>query len=312
LAAYKKILVEKQLADDVIQERIAHRRRKNIRLYRNKRLFRPSEDTTVPIIWDADSKEAEFVLRPKRGAPEDAPIERMTVAQYFAEKQRLPLRFKHMPAIFLQDGKEKGHFPIEFLLQAFGKVKGVDNNVHVLQFNDEFASTDRLQHLQMIKREADMVMRDSSQHISTLLEQFHLTASNEPLTLTATVLKQPVIHFKANVSTTPRDGSWDLRGVKFAAPATMTSFAILDFANGDLKPFEFLFGVMQRHGIEMPRNLDLQKAISSLTVRVENTDPACVRIYGALFVYNTLELCYSCSNTHNPSSKSHRSSSSSW
>jgi hypothetical protein len=199
----------------------------------------------------------------------------MTVAQYFAEKQKLPLRFKHMPAIFRQDGKEKGHFPIEFLVQAFGKVKGVDNNADVLKFNDEFASTDRLEHVQLVKRQADMVMHHSGQDLSTLLEQFHLTASNEPLTLTGTVLKQPEICFKCN-STSPRDGSWNLSGVKFAAPATMTSFAILDFAHGDLRPFEVLFDVMQKHGIKMPRNVDLKKAISSLTVRVESTSPESV------------------------------------
>lgn len=287
---YKKRLYEQKLSEEAVKEKVMRWRRHNIRLYKNKRLLRQgrsnqdSVDENVPIIWDAASKEAEFELRPKRGAPEGAPVEKITVAQYFEEKQKLPLDFKHMPAIFLQDGKEKGHFPIEFLFQAFSKVKGVDNNQHVLRFNDEFASTDRLEHVQLIKQQADMVMSSSGQHISTLLEQFHLHASNEPYTLSATVLKQPVISFQ-NSSVTPVDGSWDLRSVKFAAPATMTSFAILDFANGDLQPFNFLFDVMQKHGIEMPRNTDLKKAIDSLTVRVENPDPGSVSRWSTLCLH---------------------------
>lgn len=301
LAAYKNKLYEKKLPDDVIEQRILHRRKKNTRVYKNKRLSRWSnqdstDSTNPPIIWDAASKdEHEFELPPKEDSRQDAPVVKTTVARYFAEKHELPLDFKHMPAIFLRDGNQTGHFPIEFHFQAFGKVKGVDNNAHVLKWHDEIASTTRLEYVQMVNRHADMVMHNSGQDIATLLEQFHLTASNEPLTLTATVIKQPEVCFKAG-SQHPRDGSWDLRNAAFVAPATMTSFAILDFTSCNLGAFELLFRVMQRHGIKMPRNTDLKNAISSLAVRVESRETGCVSIW-CIFCFDSFTMH---SYTHHP------------
>lgn len=295
---YRKKLVEKELPDEEIMKRITRRRQRNTKLYRNKRLLKRAETNRDPakqkdpIIWTACGPESMFDMTP-RGAPEGTPPERWTVEQYMRQRHNVQLRFPHMPMIFLKDGRDEGFYPLEFIFQAFGKLKGTDNNAHVLRFNDEFASTKRLDHLEMIKRHAEQVQRDSGQELSTLLRQFNLEASPEPLTLTATVLQQPVIHFHSRHAF-PRDGSWDLRNIRFPKPATMTSFAILDFAGGqNLSAFEFLFKIMEGHGMDMPRNVNISEAINSLTVRAESIEPARV---SKLCTFPDFEKSISCSN----------------
>jgi hypothetical protein len=143
---YRKKLVEKSLSDEDIEKMIAFRRRGNTKLYRNNRLLKRAETNREPAqqkdpnIWTACGPESLFDIRP-RGAAEDAPAERWTVEQYMRERHGVQLRFPHMPMIFLKDGREEGYYPVEFIFQAFSKLKGTGKNARVLKFNDEFAST---------------------------------------------------------------------------------------------------------------------------------------------------------------------------
>ena len=272
--------MEEEKSPAEIEDKLKKSRRRNTKQYRNK-TFKP-KDT---LKWAADDPRDEFPVTP-RGAPEDDPPVMMTVARYFQDIIRLPVRYPKMPLVQVKDGKEDGWYPIEFLFQAFGKTRDADFNQHVLKFNDNFASTKRMQHLEHVKMLAEEVKRESGQDLSMLLQQMKLTVSNKPMELTASVLEQPVIVFEGGNKKIPTDGSWNLAGARFPNPAFMTSFAILDFTDQNLDAFETLFRVMKdSHGIELPRNIDENQAIRDLRVHVRDSKPEVVSLLNAVAVF---------------------------
>lgn len=235
------------------------------------------EGGPASIIWDADDPSIHsFELLANKEDLESGTM--MTIATYYKERYNMPLMYPHMPAIFIKDGKQDAYFPIEFLFQAFGKVRGADMNQHILAFNDDFASTRRVGHLETVYAEAERMMAQTGQPLSTLLEQFNISVSNEPMVLRATVFTQPNIGFRGNVTKIPRDGSWDLRNAQFSAPAHLTSFAFLDLDGGDFKkPMGNLFEVMEKHGISIPRPRDLMGLVTDLRVVEKSRQPETVR-----------------------------------
>jgi hypothetical protein len=273
--------VEKEKSPAEIEDKLKTFRRRNTKQYRNKRI-QPRD----ALKWAADDPcEYDFPVTP-RGAPEDDPPVRMTVARYFQDIIHLPVRYPKMPLVQVKDGKDDGWYPIEFLFQAFGKTRGADFNKKVLKFNDNFASTKRMQHLEHVKMLAEEVKRESGQDLSMLLQQMKLTVSNKPMELTASVLEQPVIVFEGGNKKIPTDGSWNLAGARFPNPAFMTSFAILDFTDQNLDAFETLFRVMKdSHGIELPRNIDENQAIRDLRVHVRDSKPEVVSLLNAVAVF---------------------------
>jgi hypothetical protein len=125
----------------------------------------------------------------------------------------------------------------------------------------------------------DEVKQQSGPELSMLLQQLHLTSNLRPEELTATVLQQPVVKFQGN-DKIPIDGSWNLAGAKFPKPAFLTSFAIVDFARDDdrLVAFETMFRTMESHGMEMPRNVDVNQAMRNLIVRVDDPNSETVSL----------------------------------
>ena len=255
---------------DEIDLKIKSRRRFNRKVYRNV--------VVEKVIWNGEEEDSKFEY--------DRENRRVTVAEYFKIHHKLELRFPKMPLVVLKHGElirrgKKGigelqqpveertpeRLPLEFFSQAWSKVRNVDHNPDVLRFNDQFASTNRLQHLKEVKHLAN---RQCRPELSMLLQQLHLTTDIEPTKLEARVLPQPVVRFQ-NVDTIPSDGSWNLTEVKFSKPAFMSSFAIIDFAlpdhdNRRFAAFDNLFNIMIRHGIEMPRNLDFRDSIRKVIV----------------------------------------------
>ena len=275
LIAYRQKLLEEGKSESEIADKLKQSRRRNTKVYRNKKLM-ASED----LDWGADLERQSFEFK-MRGAPEDQPGEMVTIERYFLLRYKIKLRFPKMPIVHLLDGKEEGWFPIEFLFQAWGKVRDTDHNPDVLKFNDHFASTDRIEHLKDVKMLVDEVKQQSGPELSMLLQQLHLTSSLRPEELTATVLQQPVVTFQGGNDKIPTDGSWNLAGAKFPKPAFLSSFAILDFARNDDRSvaFETMFRTMESHGMEMPRNVDVNQAIRNLIVRVDDPNSETVSTY---------------------------------
>lgn len=264
--AYRAKLLAEGKSESEIAEKLKQSRRRNTKVYRNKKLMK-----TDDLDWGADLEQQSFEYKHK-GAPEDQPGEIVTIERYFLLKYKMKIRFPKMPIVFLRDRKEEGWFPVEFLFQAFGKVRDTDHNPDVLKFNDHFASTNRIEHLKDVKMLVDEVKQQSGPELSMLLQQLHLTSNLKPEELTATVLQQPVVKFQGGNDKIPIDGSWNIAGAKFPKPAFMSSFAIVDFARDDdrLVAFETMFRTMESHGMEMPRNVNMNQAMRDLTVRVHD------------------------------------------
>ena len=286
-SAFRTKELEKGKSEADIERAIKARRKSNTKVYRNVRV--------EGIVWNGEDPAEMFEYKPRGALPEEA--DRMvTVAEYFKIHHNMPLRFPRMPLLTIKGGtmirsRKRGEsppstegdelksewrkleltpekLPIEFFSQAWSKVREVDHNPDVLNFNDEFTSTNRMKHLQDVKNMVEHVKMQSGPELSMLLQQLHLTTDLEPTKLTASVLPQPLIIFQENEKV-PNDGSWNLTSAKFTRPAFMSSFAIVDFADvgNDCEAFDKLFEVMATtHGIEMPRNVDVREAIRAVIV----------------------------------------------
>jgi hypothetical protein len=288
MIAFRQKLLEEGKSEDEIDRKIKAKNKFNTRVYRNVRI--------ESIVWSGEDPSAMFEFKP-RGSPPEESGRMVTVVEYFEIHHKIKLRFPKMPLIIIKGGKKtrprrpkellpvaQGEeskneskkdeatiekLPIEFFSQAWSKVREVDHNPDVLKFNDHFASTRRMEHLQHVKRIVEEVKMQSGPELGMLLQQLHLTTDLEPAKLEASVLPQPVMKFLNNEKI-PNDGSWNLADVKFSKPALMSSFAVVDFANVDrddrCSAFEKLFDIMASHGIEMPRNVDVGQAIREVIV----------------------------------------------
>lgn len=286
--AFRQKLLEEGKSEADIDRKIKSRNKFNTRVYRNVRID--------SIVWNGEDPSAMFEYKP-RGAPPGENARMVTVAEYFEIHHKIKLRFPKMPLFIIKGGKKtrprrtkellpvvQGEevkvetkkdepiiekLPLEFFFQAWSKVREVDHNPDVLEFNDHFASTRRMEHLQHVKRIVEEVKMQSGPELGMLLQQLNLTTDLEPAKLEASVLPQPVMRFLNNEKV-PNDGSWNLAEVKFSKPAFMSSFAIVDFANvvGENRCSAFirLFEIMASHGIEMPRNVDVEQAILEVIV----------------------------------------------
>lgn len=273
---FRQTLMTEGKSNEEIELKIQRRRRRNTKVILNRTLRKGKhEGAPDPIIWDCDDPSIHSF---EVTDPEDV-THKVTIATYFKERYNMPLKFPRGPAIYVKDGRQDAYFPIEFFEQAFGKVKGADMNRHVLAFNDEFASTERLRHLENVKAEVENVLhRTGGQDLATLLQQFHIHVEDKPMELQATVLKQPTIEFSRS-NKEPRDGSWDLRDAVFPVGAHLTSYGYLDLdGEGSPESMKTLFRVMDKHGIEMPRPDDLTKLTADLRVVEKSQQPEMVRI----------------------------------
>jgi len=269
---------------DTIEKKVAFKKKKRTRILNNQNVMWKNKEKPG-VIMEANNPDLHsFELTPRKGpedsAPDETPI-KYSVAQYFAEKRGLPLEFPFMPMVLTSEG----YFPVEFLRQAFGKMKDANSPEqvkHVLGFNDNFASTRRLDHLAQIKQMAEEVQAQTGQSSSALLSQFNVKIENEPLTLKAKVLKEPNITFHNKIRGSLRDGSWNLldgrNDLVFSSPAKLMSFAAIDFAGNWTSMDKFitmLTSRMKAHGMQLPKNISMRSALPELTVKASsNGNPA--------------------------------------
>ena len=91
-----------------------------------------------------------------------------------------------------------------------------------------------------------------------ILRQFNLRVNATPIEVEARVLNEPKLSF-GNQSASIRNGSWNLRNVKFATPARLDSFAVADFSVGNRgdqlvdKFVNMFLDVADSHGMDVPR-----------------------------------------------------------
>ena len=201
----------------------------------NKRMI-PDEHKDE-IHWSADDPSAySFSLTPRRRkqetGQEQAPDENVnvaatkeeqvaeqpvvhTVASYFWTKYGIRLKYPKMPIVHTSEG----YYPIELLFQAQDKVFGANDSEKVkdvLAFNDGFASTARIDHLESVKAMVEQLRSTTGLDLRDLMRQFNVEVSDKPKVFKTRVLKEPMLKFGDESKVPVNNGSWNLRGAKFS------------------------------------------------------------------------------------------------
>jgi hypothetical protein len=195
----------------------------NTNVRRNKRMLAKPEE----IYWSADDvsqysfsvpsrekKKPESETEVKKeevGVSEEAPGVTHSVASYFLTRYNYSLKYPKMPIVCTNEG----YYPVEFLTQAQERKRGVDAKDYGLKFNDNFSGTARVDHVQRIKNLASSIEKNGID-MNAIMRQFNLTVSDEPQTFEASVLPAPKLKFAGNCDASIRNGSWNLRNVRFA------------------------------------------------------------------------------------------------
>eukprot|EP00559_Dactyliosolen_fragilissimus_P005779 CAMPEP_0184858258 /NCGR_PEP_ID=MMETSP0580-20130426/3389_1 /TAXON_ID=1118495 /ORGANISM="Dactyliosolen fragilissimus" /LENGTH=1354 /DNA_ID=CAMNT_0027354333 /DNA_START=16 /DNA_END=4080 /DNA_ORIENTATION=+ len=250
--------------------------RMSVSVFRNKRMLRDQKFGNTGIIWAADDPELHsFELKP-RGSAEDAPVVKHTVASYYREKYRLNLRYPKLPIVYV--GKD-GWFPVEFLLQAYDKMKGSnlpDQVKGVLGYYDEYSGTRSVDNIKRLSQIACSQSDRYGMSFEQVLKQFNLRRSSEPIELEARVLPEPRLSFE-NTSASLKNGSWDLRDKKFMSPSDVNGFAVVDLAASRRPSAEdyvnTLFKIMEKHNMTLPSSTDYSHAIRNVIISVHGSGP---------------------------------------
>lgn len=155
----------------------------------------PRDGSGPPIVWVADDPEQYHFQC--RGVT-------YTVYNYMRERHGLTLKFPKMPIV----STKYGYFPIEFLFQAMGLMKGANSDDQknvVLAYHDATGGEKKIPSIQ-----------DAVSKLNRTVElQFGLDVGEQPLTLRATKLAEPSLLFGNDTTQDVHNGSWNLRGVKF-------------------------------------------------------------------------------------------------
>lgn len=170
--------------DALIQRLFSH---DIIKPYTWMRHFKSSADPLI--IWSADDPECAFEYKG----------EMVTVNTYMQRHHGITLRYPKMPVI----STRYGYYPVEFMFQALGLVKGANDDEHkniVLRYHDENAGEQKIPHIKRVVQVLD----------SSLERAFGFNISSEPVTQTAKLLAEPSLVFGGNQPQDVRNGSWNL------------------------------------------------------------------------------------------------------
>jgi len=262
-------------------------RRKLTEVRRNCRMKPDVKANGRSIIWSCDDpNEYSFLVEPRKPYKKDDQTEEEheaiinalppgvthTLASYYKEKKGISLKFPYMPAVFI--GKNEW-FPLEFLSQAFGKSKDANGPNHVkaiLGYFDDHAGSRCVDNVtNLMKR---LVMEQDRAGVD-VFQQFSMTRSDEPMQFKAKVLPLPKIIF-GNEGAELRNGSWDLRNKKFYRSSDLCAFCVIDGGGGSGRFMDNLFKVMERHGMELPPNMEIKKTLDVVTHRADLRNPESV------------------------------------
>jgi len=167
-----------------------------------------------------------------------------------------------------------GWLPLEFAFQSFSKTKDAndpDMVRAVLQYYDHIAGT------QMVGDMTDKRRRISSLSNSSL-EKYNLSINNEPTKLMTRILRAPAIQFGGHDIMEPSNGSWSFPHSKFAAPATLYSFAVVNFSSDQRASEAYVplqLRINAKHGIKIPeQTFDVgQRYLNSVTEHYNSRHP---------------------------------------
>jgi len=191
--------------------------RANTQTRRNQKMSRDtknkdSKSFNRSIIWGADDVNLhsfDYVAGPDQQAI------KITVAEYFWKRYGIKLRYPRMPLVSI--GKREW-FPVEFLFQAFGKMKGANSDSQknaVLDYYNDTAGSKRVNTISNLTTRAFSQLQRYGLTVQDVLSQYNLRMSHEPVEVTAKVLPEPILKFANNNTASIQNGSWNLRSVKF-------------------------------------------------------------------------------------------------
>lgn len=131
-----------------------------------------------------------------------------TVYSYFQSRYGIKLRYENMPIVLTK----YNWYPVELLFQSFAIMKGANDEnqkMAILKFYDNKSG----RAMSELKRYNDE-LRQFSQHGQELEEAFGFKLSDEPLQHKAKLLAEPKLEFGGGHSSSPCNGSWNLKGNK--------------------------------------------------------------------------------------------------
>lgn len=154
---------------------------------------------------------------------------RMTsVKDYFKTKYNIVLKCPLLPLVCTS----KGDFPLEVCFSA------VDERYKEILQGSETADLIRFSTAPANKRkeQIDRCMRLMAHHQNNTLRAHGLVLDPIMMKVKAKVLPNPRIVYGQRKNMSPTDGSWNLRGLHFIKPATITSWVMVQVANGNNRP----------------------------------------------------------------------------
>lgn len=142
------------------------------------------------IIWSADDpNEYSFEYKGSN----------VTVYTYMERHHGIRLQYPKMPIVQTR----YGYYPVEFMFQALGIVKGADDDEYkntVLKYHDENAGERKIPHIKRVVQLLD----------TSLEREFGFEISSEPVTQMAKLLAEPKLEFGGNCTQDVSNGSWNL------------------------------------------------------------------------------------------------------
>ncbi|GLD92496.1 hypothetical protein PINS_up001054 [Pythium insidiosum] len=152
---------------------------------------------------------------------EDENGKRFSVAQYFAANYRR-LRYPGLPCLHVGAVNKKTYLPIEVCRIIPGQKCPRKINDRQTAEMIKVAATRPAER----KSKIEGKVRDAHFDQDETLRAFGVQVDRNMVTARARVLPPPTVMCKGAV--TPRDGVWNMRGMKFESPATVSSFAVIN------------------------------------------------------------------------------------
>lgn len=130
LAEFRSVLLAEGKDQESIEKKVENKKKRKKRILNNLTVRWNSRDHPGIIMTANDPELHSFEFKPRKPSEDDGPDPPpiiYDVARYFRERKGITLAFPYMPMVYTQDG----YFPVEFLQQAFGKMKNANSSEQV-------------------------------------------------------------------------------------------------------------------------------------------------------------------------------------
>jgi hypothetical protein len=138
------------------------------------------------------------------------------IASYNEKIYDIKLKYPNMPVI----STRRGFFPVEFLYQELARVPNANDSdkvVEVLAYHDKYAGKARMEHITQIKERASNSTSKETRSLTELLEDFHISIDQEPVTFEARRIPAPALRFAGDtIEKNTHNGSWNLFHKEFS------------------------------------------------------------------------------------------------